>query len=384
MHARTAARTSPPGSQAAWCECQLAGTDARSCAALRPWWANDHTGRRGELFIRLQDGGFGNVMHHLWESLFVAVLLDRRPVLIRNGPFGANFTDFFDLVGGMRITSYDPVGRVEHVNSVRDAARVLAAPPPPRVPVFMHLFWGFYSSTHTKFMRIHKDLRRTKGTAASRVAARFTHLFHHSEPQCWSALFLRPSSLVREAVVPRVRSICAAVHVRACASLEWKDGCPAHRQVAQPEVTAVSIAACTGCQSHERVHVASDSQALMRSLAASPRFSSFATLGRPLHIGKVPRTEWRFTELARIVYDWASFAYSTRAASLPSSFPATAICMLAPHRNYTVFRPPRAPARLVECGAPLASTHTAFTQSRTARSVHVCALPMEIVSGVQL
>ena len=76
-------RAAPTG-EAAWCRCTLHSDSTAGCGAL-PAWLEGHTGREGELFFKVQDSAWGNAMMQLRDSLAIALVLNRRPVLVVDG-----------------------------------------------------------------------------------------------------------------------------------------------------------------------------------------------------------------------------------------------------------------------------------------------------------
>ena len=57
-----------PAGEANWCHCMLHSESTSSCAAA-PAWLQDHTGRDGELFFKVQDSAWGNAMMQLRDSV---------------------------------------------------------------------------------------------------------------------------------------------------------------------------------------------------------------------------------------------------------------------------------------------------------------------------
>ena len=102
-------RDAPTG-EANWCHCML-HSDSTSLCGAAPAWLQDHTGRDGELFFKVQDSAWGNAMMQLRDSvspptsartahagiatlsrfallpaqLAIALVLNRRPVLVVDG-----------------------------------------------------------------------------------------------------------------------------------------------------------------------------------------------------------------------------------------------------------------------------------------------------------
>ena len=64
-----------------WCHCMLHSDSTSGCGAA-PAWLLGYTGRDGELFFKLQDSAWGNAMMQLRDSLAIALVLNRRPVLV--------------------------------------------------------------------------------------------------------------------------------------------------------------------------------------------------------------------------------------------------------------------------------------------------------------
>ena len=71
------ARTDETG----WCHCMLHSDSTSGCGAA-PAWLLGYTGGDGELFFKLQDSAWGNAMMQLRDSLAIALVLNRRPVLV--------------------------------------------------------------------------------------------------------------------------------------------------------------------------------------------------------------------------------------------------------------------------------------------------------------
>ena len=54
-----------------WCQCMLHGSSIAGCGEAPPW-LKAHTGRDGELFMKLQDFAWGNAMMQLRDSVRLA------------------------------------------------------------------------------------------------------------------------------------------------------------------------------------------------------------------------------------------------------------------------------------------------------------------------
>ena len=70
-----------------WCHCMLHSDSTSGCGAA-PAWLLGHTGGDGELFFKLQDSAWGNAMMQLRDSLAIALVLNRRPVLVVDASWG--------------------------------------------------------------------------------------------------------------------------------------------------------------------------------------------------------------------------------------------------------------------------------------------------------
>ena len=54
--------------EAGWCHCML-HSDSTSGCGVAPLWLQDHTGREGELYFKVQDSAWGNAMMQLKDSV---------------------------------------------------------------------------------------------------------------------------------------------------------------------------------------------------------------------------------------------------------------------------------------------------------------------------
>ena len=122
----TASMDAPTG-EAGWCRCMLHSDSTSGCGAA-PAWLQDHTGRDGELFFKVQDSAWGNAMMQLRDSvsppgrplvharphamvahaepvcvalpaqLAIALVLNRRPVLVVDGSWSTLYRGNLSLL----------------------------------------------------------------------------------------------------------------------------------------------------------------------------------------------------------------------------------------------------------------------------------------------
>ena len=85
--------------------------------------------------------------------------------------------------------------------------------------------------------------------------------------------------------------------------------------------------------------------------------ASLEGFGATAHMSRMDRHQIDAqTSFDRAVFDWAAYAYSRHVVALPSSFPASAVCMFAPGlANFVVHRLPAANGD-VACNDPLVSS----------------------------
>ena len=435
--------SSPPPPD--YCSCVLHAPDVDSC--VKPRWLTEHTGRNGEVYFRLQDWAWGNTMMALRDALAVALVLDRRPVLMvtpQISPLnGAELSSALEMFGvhvvveplesrrGLR----PPPQTVRTLQTVSDLRSLLKRPLSADQPVYSRLLFSFgFGETYAALHGLAREFRGLPGRAWA------DELFGDDAvpPDCWASGFLRPARRVREKVLPLVSGTQAAVHMRLCSLVNWTDTCEA---VQSPHAAARSVLRCAvrralASSSAEagaaadaavpppaglRLFVSSDSAAVLAGLERDARAanlslsndgaaaaasgggggaaarlawkrrldaassglrltstSSLRGLGQAMHLSRMaseltPHDISPQATLDKAVFDWAAFAYSPLAVvSLPSSFPASAVCMFAPRRlSFTVLDLPKADDGRVECHAPLASSTRA--RPGDAQQQHPCA-----------
>ena len=370
----------------AYCTCVLHADDVTSCAARAPAWRNEFTGTGGALLFRLQDWAWGNTMMALRDALAVALILNRRPHLIvgpRQPPLnGANISSALDLFG---VTVHEESMEARRQLAVPAGARVVASvaqlhamvrrPPAPSQPIYSRILFSFMADVQEQMQSF---ARAHLGRNA------WAELFTASVPDCWPAAFMRPAKRVRDAVLPLVQGTAKSVHLRVCNLVSWTDTCI---PVEAPHIAARGVLGCalsTTTESMEedqrltRLFVASDSSTVLASLGSDARagnltlieartpqsatlrvtLSTLTNLGSTAHLSKLDGVAPADAQLLldRAVFDWGAFAYSRRVVALPSSFPASAVCMFSPRQTSFVIL--QLPARdgTVECHRPLASS----------------------------
>jgi len=196
-------------------------------------------------------------------------------------------------------------------------------------------------------------------------------LFTAPVPDCWTAAFLRPARRVRTVARSLVRSTGAGVHLRLCNLVNWKDTCA---PVESPHAAARTTLDCAAKAANTTsFFVASDSSLVLNRLKHDARagnlslpnaptptrvmLSTLDGLGSAAHLSRLRRHQVDpQTSLDRAVFDWAAFAYSHSVVALPSSFPASAVCMFSPGTiSFTVHRLPGTNGQ-VDCQDPLATS----------------------------
>jgi hypothetical protein len=397
-----------------WCVCMLHSTKTEDCTASRPGWLRGYTGRSGKLHFRLQDWAWGNTMMALRDALAVALVLDRRPVLHLTPSLpplnGANLSTALELHGldvqiepaTLRRTMQPPAGMRTVISSIADLRRVMNDRHGPNDNVYSRILLSFMKD---------QDRQMRALARASLGRAAWAELFAGDVPDCWPLAFIRIAARVRSRALPIAQAATAAVHLRLCSLVGWKDTCSAIRQ---PQLAARAVIRCaldaTGPDARRVVEggsvsalarrppspatlffVASDSSEVLDSLkrdslsgnlslpSASPsapgtavprvRVLTISGLGRTAHLSRLagqPHEIDAQTSFDRAIFDWAIFAYSRRIVALPSSFSASAVCMFAPRdvASYIVLKRPEAAAD-VDCTQPFASAASGGTHPCT-------------------
>lgn len=370
-----------------WCQCMLLAADKSTCEPRAPAWRREYTGASGDIFFRLQDWAWGNTMMALRDALAVAIILNRRPkVIIGQGQSplnGANLSSAFELFGvdvvpesaESRLRLATPAG-AKSINSVDDLSAVLRRPLSPHQSIYSRCLFSFTAGSH-------KELRALAREHEGRHA--WAMLFTAPVPDCWVAAFLRPAARVRGAVLRLLQGTRAAVHLRLCNLVSWTDTCA---PVESPHAAARSVLGCAADTSAAAsFFVASDSALAIESLKRDARagnlslphvprstriqVTSLEGLGLTAHLSRMaPQHEIDpQATLDRAVFDWAAFAYSRHVVALPSSFPASAVCMFAPAQvNLVVLRLPTDNGE-VACNDPLSSS---AGRSASAKQKHPC------------
>lgn len=353
-----------------YCRCILHADQPTACAP--PAWLRSHTGRAGELFFKMQDSAWGNAMMHLRDSLAIALVLDRRPVLVVDDSwramYDANLSSLLEVLPRASVVSAPRIASLHFTHTIATVEELDAAlrtPPPASTPLYTRLDWWYNTGNVVGLREIARRHRQLPWSA----------IFLDYVAPCWTSGFVRPSRQLRDAVLPRLQGTCASVHLRLCSKLGWRDSCDA---AADPERTAREMTDCacddTGSAASSHVFMALDSETTLASLARDRpgRLVTFAdispvehssksrsdvygpggghrTVVRPRRKALSPAALWR------VVLDWAAYAYSTsRVLALPSSFVASAVCMFRPDGAFDVFARPTAANTSIDCAWPLA------------------------------
>jgi len=362
----------------------LHADDRSTCASRAPAWQREYTGEGGELYFRLQDWAWGNTMMGLRDALAVAIILNRRPKVIigpESPPLnGANLSSAFELIGLDVIVESSAEKRMlrqpagmRAISSVDQLRAMLRNPESARQPIYSRVLFSFMEDSARQLRSLAREYRGRKAWAT---------LFTAKVPDCWAAGFLRPARRVRLAAKPLVRGSGAAVHLRVCNLVSWEDTC---MPVEAPHAAARSMLSCATRMASPPLSssffVASDSSvvlhALKRDAAAhnltvpplashsSVQIATLDGLGGTAHLSRMHGHERDVqTSFDRALFDWAAFAFSRTVLTLPSSFPASAVCMFAPDAKFVVHRLPAASGE-VDCDDPLAS-------SERDESLHPC------------
>lgn len=370
-----------------FCNCSLHAASIEECSGLRPEWLRQYTGTGGALHFRLQDWAWGNTMMALRDSLAIAIVLNRRPVLLV-GPGqpplnGAELSSVFDLHAITVVTESKEARRnlrtpagMAALGTAADVRAELARPSPPSQDLYTRLLTSFMDQQQ-------RQLRQLAHEYSGRAA--WPSLFTAPVPDCWASAFLRPAARVRAAALPLVAGTSASAHIRLCSLVSWRDTC---KPLSQPHAIARSILGCAArtqpAAAAARLFVASDSAPVLDALrrdsragnlslaapatphalpavvsTAPPRLgaaSHLSRLGASLRAGGKHELGAQ-ASLDRAVFDWAAFAYSKRVHALPSSFSASAVCMFAPATaTFVVHQRPAEAAADVDCERPLASS----------------------------
>ena len=355
----------------AFCSCVLHSDQPTACTP--PAWLSSHTGRAGEIYFKMQDSAWGNAMMHLRDSLAIALMLDRTPVLVVDDSwramYGTNLSSLLEVLPRASVVSAPRVASLHlphTIASVEELDAALHSPPPASTPLYTRLDWWFNTGNVVGLLDIARRYRQMPWSA----------ILLDDVPPCWTSAFVRPSRRLRDAVLQRLQGTCASVHLRLCSKLGWLDSCDA---TADPERTAREMTDCacadSGSAASSRVFIALDSETTLASLARDRpgRLVTFADISPVEHSsksssggggrrgsGRRPVMRPRRKALSpaalwRVALDWAAYAYSpSRVLALPSSFVASAVCAFRPDGHFAVFARPSVANTSIDCGRPLA------------------------------
>ena len=195
-------RAAPTG-EAAWCRCTLHSDSTRGCGAA-PVWLQGHTGRDGELFFKLQDSAWGNAMMQLRDSLAIALVLNRRPVLVVDGSWSTlyrgNLSSLLEVLPRASVASARPPG-VREISTVAELRAVLISRPPATQPLYTRLDWWYNTGNAAELLRL----------ATQHARAPWARLFLAPVPPCHSLAFVRPARRLRAAALTQLDGTCAAI-----------------------------------------------------------------------------------------------------------------------------------------------------------------------------
>ena len=372
-----------PFPMSAWCSCMLHAPSVQECSASRPSWLRQYTGTAGEVQFRLQDWAWGNTMMALRDSLAIAIVLNRRPVLLitpGQPPLnGADLSSVFDLHAITIVSESNesrrelkpPPGVARVLRAANDLRAELERPRPASEVLYSKIISSMMADHQKGLLQL---ARQYSGRAA------WAELFTAPVPDCWSAAFLRPAARVRAAALQLASGSYASAHLRLCSLLGWRDTCTPLRQ---PHDIARSILRCAvrahpsapGGQAAS-LFVASDSAVVLDALRRDSSSGNLSlsgdgalrsvtlstvssSLGAASHLSRQTgrRDVDAQVSLDRAVFDWAAFAYSQRVVSLPSSFSASAVCMFHPAMaSFVVYKRPAEASGEVDCERPLSSS----------------------------
>ena len=193
--------------------------------------------------------------------------------------YRGNLSSLLEVLPRASVASARPPG-VREISSVAQLRDVLRSRPPAAQPLYTRLDWWYNTGNAARLAEL----------AAQHARAPWARLFLAPVPPCHSLAFVRPARRLRAAALPLLEGTCAAVHLRLCTRLRWRDSCDA---AADPAATARALLACAcrGGGGGGRVFVSADSDATLLDLARQlppGRVVSFAEVTRRLqpHVGE--------------------------------------------------------------------------------------------------
>jgi hypothetical protein len=235
-----------------------------SCSELRPRWEAEYTGTSGELWFRLQDWAWGNTMLALQDGLALAVVLNRRPVVLVSTSasplYGAELSRYLEFFGGARVVDEpdrrflslprELANRTVRTSTVATVAQLRSAlqlqqrqqarwslpgrRKPAAAPIYSRLLFSFDDGVHGQMTRLARE---------HRAKAAWPSLFLDRVPDCWSLAFVRPSPRLRAEVAPLVSAVDGAIHLRLCNELGWRDSCVGYSSPYEAASRALGCAA---------------------------------------------------------------------------------------------------------------------------------------------
>ena len=198
-------------------------SDSTSGCGAAPAWLLGHTGRDGELFFKLQDGAWGNAMMQLRDSLAIALVLNRRPVLVLDASWATlyrgNLSSLLEVLtrararnrtrarararnrararararAQIRTRTLEVLPRasvstarppaVREISSVAGLRAVLGSRPPSTQPLYTRLDWWYNTGNAAELIRL----------ATRHARAPWAQLFLRPVPPCHSLAFVRPA-----------------------------------------------------------------------------------------------------------------------------------------------------------------------------------------------
>lgn len=289
------------------------------------------TGAAGRLFISLTDNehGWGNVATRIWNSLLLALLLNRAPVIVASAPRAKFLATHFEYTDRLSTAADLPKPRHTRRWVDENGTRILdlLRRPPRRnvnVVTFRHYAWSI------------------KGLDLLQVAIARGKV---GPDGCVMPFFMKPrEGLLRE--MASVADRTDAVHARTCrkSSSEWRDpGCDGivgsgrytRMRYSAPDV-ASAVSSSLG-RSARAVFVAADDGEVARAVKRklNVAVNSFDGTGRVIHFRNKPADAGE-ADMKRIVLDWLAPLAAARVFEVGgSTFWMSTMCWYRPRALMT-------------------------------------------------
>lgn len=270
-------------------------------------------GSAGDIYIPWADNmgaGWGNICAAVFHGLVMALLLNRRPVLVateeERQAFGSFFTWTHEVSTADRMPKRGHSFRIdgENLRFNTSVLELLATQPPPKRAVSWALGTSWSAGSNLLRLAMARGLVDRTG--------------------CVVPYFIRPNDELMREVASVVRSR-DAIHVRTCRDKQgnasaWHDTCARNKYGRTTFSAEEVVSAIDALELSRSMFIASDDGGVAQAVEENVHVtvSSFKNTGRVVNLGNQPH-DVNANDLKRVLLDWLAPVGAARAFEIGGS-----------------------------------------------------------------